>query len=130
MLLTLIAVISGFFLDWLFVVRGLGLVGVAVGTGLSLVIYACLTFSFSVKEIGMPSREIGLFLVKTLVPFLACLGLGLFAHCCLAGAGESLMADVGGGLVRILTVFAGMALLYGFLNKRLGLLHYFMARQR
>lgn len=129
MLLTLIAVICGFFFDWFFVMRGLGLAGVAVGTALSLIVYACLALGFSLREINMPGKEVGLFLVKSLAPFFASFALSLFVCSYLTGQAESLIADVGGGLIRILTVFAGMALFYGFLNKRLDLL-YSIARQR
>lgn len=129
MLLTLVAVLSGVCFDWLFVTLGMGLAGVAMGTGLSLVIYAGLTLFFAVKEINMTGRETALFLVKSLAPYLACFILSWLVYRYSGGPAESLTADLGGGFMRILAILTGMAIIYGLLNKPLDLFHS-MAGQR
>lgn len=123
MLLTLTAVITGAGLDVFFITRGLGLVGVAMGTGLSLVAYAGLTLFFALKEINMTGRQSALFLAKSFTPYLACLALSMLVRHYLDGPTESLLADMAGCLVRILTILAGMAVFYGFVNRHLGLFH-------
>jgi O-antigen/teichoic acid export membrane protein len=128
MMLTLMAVLSGFLFNWLFIMHGFGLAGAAIGTGLSFLVYASLTLFFAMREIRMPGREVAVFLAHSLAPYLACLVFSLLVHRYFPSPAASLVADMLGCGVRIVTVFAGMALLYAILNRRFDIFHLIFGR--
>jgi len=118
LLLTGISVFVGIVADYILIKNGIGIVGVAIGTSLSFVVYSSLTTFSSIRTLKLSVRKSILFLGKLLAPYASILLLLFIVLQMFPESDVGFVSDFVYTTIRCFLIILPMGILLYLLNQR------------